>query len=398
MVKFVETVQEKSSILPEKNIYENKSDSNDEFQIILSEKISSNEKVSQSEKNKSKIQKNKNKKLTNKTKEKESEDIKEVSEKKFKQSTEIEKLKQKIISALFYLKNIDKESYKKFVKDYLEERNNITDKHISLIEKISLMNYKKLLKLLADIKEEIKKVLAKKLFIPEVESSLAKENEKEMFVKKFTKKGKLVIENYTQKSQNSEPDIIKFDIKTPSSNDLSNNNIMNNPHSSSSILNKPAELMHNVSNSLPKIDLNDVFEQIVQKARISIMENKSDVIIKLKPEFLGKVVLKMELSGNKISGKIIVDNVFTHKLFIENLNQLKVSFQEMGLSIENFDIGLNNYNNFNFSENSFSERKVKLLGNKTISIDDDILEEIPDEIIADYELTEWLASNINLVA
>lgn len=86
------------------------------------------------------------------------------------------------------------------------------------------------------------------------------------------------------------------------------------------------------------IDKKQVFDQIIEKARLIVDENKQEIRIKLKPDVLGELVLKMEIEDKAILAKIMVDNYRTKELIETNLFLLKEEMRENGLEIKTFEV------------------------------------------------------------
>jgi len=317
---------------------------------------------------------------------------------------DIEEMKKEIlllIDSLFIdiLKKENSFELKNILNKYFNKSGILDDKNIKILENISLLNYKKIVLLLSELKkslssEKIGKFEKSKMNVKMMDEK--DDNSIQKFADKFRDNGKLTI----KKSYKSIKNIHKYQVENSPIKFNNNSNIkgaINLIHSNLSKNDNIVELKEVAQSNQPKIDIDDIFEKIVQKAKVTLMDNKSEIVIKLKPEFLGKMTMKLELSGNKLSGKIMVDNKFTQKLFVENFHQLKVAFQDMGLSVENFDIGLNNYQDFNFAENKGNNDKVSF-GNR-VHISGEEIDDISAHNISDnYETVGWLANNVNLVA
>lgn len=82
----------------------------------------------------------------------------------------------------------------------------------------------------------------------------------------------------------------------------------------------------------------DIFKQIVEKAKFNIEDYKQEIRIKLKPEILGELMLKMEMEKGFILAKIMVDNYRTKEIIEANLYQLKEDMRENGLEIKTFEV------------------------------------------------------------
>ena len=96
------------------------------------------------------------------------------------------------------------------------------------------------------------------------------------------------------------------------------------------------------SNSLTEniIKFQDLMGKLVEKAQVAINNGKSEVLISLNPEYLGKVRLKISMEGDNFVGKIFVDNAEIKDIFTKNLDTVITSLNEIGINIEGFDVML----------------------------------------------------------
>jgi len=88
---------------------------------------------------------------------------------------------------------------------------------------------------------------------------------------------------------------------------------------------------------LPK-QLESVIHQLVDKSKVTIGQGKSEIEIKLKPEYLGKVHLKVSLEKGVIVARLAVENVIVGKALEDNLAQLKNQMAEQGLNFSQVNI------------------------------------------------------------
>ncbi len=144
--------------------------------------------------------------------------------------------------------------------------------------------------------------------------------------------------------------------------------------------------------SMKKVNVQELINKVANRIKITLGENKSEVVMNLKPEFLGKVSIKMEFKGKTLSAKFMVDNIYAEKILKENLSQLKVHLQDMGMEVQNFDISLNSKRNFDF--NAFSDFQSQQENHNHISSQE---EEWLPIIMENYDNLGWIAQNINLV-
>ena len=115
--------------------------------------------------------------------------------------------------------------------------------------------------------------------------------------------------------------------------------------------------------NLPEVDKKELIDQIVNKAKFILDDNKQEIKIKLKPEILGELMLKMEVEKGSVLAKIMVDNYRTKELIEANLYQLKQDMKENGLEIKTFEVFVGSNNDFdreNRQEFDFNQKRGKL--------------------------------------
>ena len=70
-----------------------------------------------------------------------------------------------------------------------------------------------------------------------------------------------------------------------------------------------------------EIPKDEVLKQIIDKGKAIISDEKSEIRIKLKPEILGELVLKIELEKGVVVAKVLVDNYRVKELLETNIYQ-----------------------------------------------------------------------------
>ena len=127
------------------------------------------------------------------------------------------------------------------------------------------------------------------------------------------------------------------------------------------------------NDGLQEVDKKEVTQQIVDKVKLIVNDNKQEIRIKLKPEILGELMLKMEVVKGDVLAKIMVDNHRTKELIEANLFQLKEDMKENSLEIKTFEVFVGS--NEDFDREDTEQFNFKKRQNK-IKIKDDELKEI----------------------
>lgn len=127
-----------------------------------------------------------------------------------------------------------------------------------------------------------------------------------------------------------------------------------------------------------RIDKKMVFEQMVEKAKLIADDNKQEIRIKLKPEILGELILKMEVEKGALLAKVLVDNYRTKELIEANLYQFKEEMKDNGWEIKTFEVFVGTNEDFErekrkefYLNKRPSKLKIKNNGSKEIKIYDE---------------------------
>lgn len=92
-------------------------------------------------------------------------------------------------------------------------------------------------------------------------------------------------------------------------------------------------------------------DQLADKAVMTINEGNTEIEIQVKPEHLGKLVLKVGLDDGILTGKIYTSSLEIKEFLQENLDILRNSLREQGLVFASLDVDVgsqSNPNNFNY--------------------------------------------------
>ncbi|TKZ36024.1 flagellar hook-length control protein FliK [Brachyspira catarrhinii] len=134
------------------------------------------------------------------------------------------------------------------------------------------------------------------------------------------------------------------------------------------------------------IKFQDLMGKLVEKAQVAINNGKSEVLMSLNPEYLGKVRLKISMEGDNFVGKIFVDNAEIKDIFTKNLDTVITSLNEIGINIEGFDVMLRqDMPNEEFSEfadnNSFGR-----FGGEDGDFVEEVVEDVKNYIVPERKL------------
>lgn len=127
------------------------------------------------------------------------------------------------------------------------------------------------------------------------------------------------------------------------------------------------------ANFTQDINREDLVQQIVEKVVVEKVEikegiDKQEVKIRLKPDYLGELILKVEAKEGSIQAKIFVDNYQTKEIIELSLFQLKEQLEENNLDIKTFEVFVGTNEDFEREKrngHTFRKKQEKLkLGTK----------------------------------
>lgn len=92
------------------------------------------------------------------------------------------------------------------------------------------------------------------------------------------------------------------------------------------------------------LDPQSVIEQVVKGIVLRNSGATSEVRMRLQPEHLGDVSLKLSVTGNTITANIVAQNAHVRDMLLSNQQQLARSLSEAGLSLGNFSVDVSGGN------------------------------------------------------
>lgn len=96
------------------------------------------------------------------------------------------------------------------------------------------------------------------------------------------------------------------------------------------------------------VDPKSIIEQIVKKAELLIRENNSEMKIQLKPEHLGKMMIKVVMDNGVLTARFITENQHVKQLLESNMHTLRQNLEASGIRVERTEVSVqtNNSNQF----------------------------------------------------
>lgn len=128
-----------------------------------------------------------------------------------------------------------------------------------------------------------------------------------------------------------------------------------------------------------------VLDQIVEKIKVSSLENEAQMNIQLKPEHLGKLSMEVVSRQGILTAHITVENEKTKEMLEQNIQSLRESLENKGLVIQALEVavGQNKNDDRQTYEGSKTNRNVSDIINRMMN--EEIIEE---EIQADNQFDD----------
>jgi hypothetical protein len=123
------------------------------------------------------------------------------------------------------------------------------------------------------------------------------------------------------------------------------------------------------------VDINAVIEQVVKGIVIQNSGTSSQIRLRLQPEHLGEVTVKLTVSGNSISANVVAQNAGVRGALVGAQTQLSRSLADAGLSLGSFSVNVSGGNADSANERQQAQQHAsgfKLGGwNASLSLNDD---------------------------
>lgn len=165
----------------------------------------------------------------------------------------------------------------------------------------------------------------------------------------------------------TEVDITKVNTQVSTSNDQNQQLDQQNPQAIGDIklgtINNQTEVQKTVFSMPQPVKSSEVLNQVVEQAKVIIGQDKSEMVIQLKPDHLGKLELKVVTEQGIVAAKFIAESQQVKEIIETNMQLLKDSLQKQGITIDSVNVQVghdqNEYqqNSYQSSNNSSSKRQ-----------------------------------------
>ncbi|WIF94638.1 flagellar hook-length control protein FliK [Caminicella sporogenes] len=108
------------------------------------------------------------------------------------------------------------------------------------------------------------------------------------------------------------------------------------------------------------LELGKIFNQIIENAKTYINDDNSQITIKLKPDFLGNLSMKIIVERGILIAKFDVESQIVKQAIEANLEDLRNALSEKGFEIKEFSVSVNQDSSYNQSTfDRYKGKKVK---------------------------------------
>ena len=107
----------------------------------------------------------------------------------------------------------------------------------------------------------------------------------------------------------------------------------------------------------------EIINQIIEKAKVVITADKSEMMMDLKPESLGKLSLKVVTEQGIVMAKFVAESEQVKQILESNMQLLKDSLEKQGMSIQGFSVSVRQDSNSSSEswQNSQTQRQASSL-------------------------------------
>ncbi len=99
----------------------------------------------------------------------------------------------------------------------------------------------------------------------------------------------------------------------------------------------PIESIRTERQSVPA---GEIISQIVEKAGVVITQDKSEMVMELKPESLGRISLKVVTENGIVMAKLVAENKQVQQVLETNLQTLRESMERQGINVQSLSVSV----------------------------------------------------------
>ncbi len=164
-----------------------------------------------------------------------------------------------------------------------------------------------------------------------------------------------------------------------SNSNTSTNNVMNNIMFTQDAKGQATTFNTIINNRMTQnVNQQDIINQLVEKMKVNINGDTSEVRITLRPEHLGDVTLKIATQNGIVKAEFLAENETVKALIEANFQDLQDTLRQKGLEVSDFTTGLLSEQNQGGNARSNKDREARK--NNTVDSFDEEEENMLEEI------------------
>jgi flagellar hook-length control protein FliK len=88
------------------------------------------------------------------------------------------------------------------------------------------------------------------------------------------------------------------------------------------------------------LDPKELISQVVNKAQLLLKQNSSEMNIQLKPDFLGKMTIKVTLADGVVTARFLTENQQVKNVLEQNIQSLRQSLEAQGIKVDKTEVNV----------------------------------------------------------
>lgn len=102
---------------------------------------------------------------------------------------------------------------------------------------------------------------------------------------------------------------------------------------------------------------NELMKQVVDQAKVLVNDNRSEMVMQLKPDSLGKLTLKIVTENGIVAAKFVAESQQVKQVLESNMQTLKDSLEKQGMSVQSVSVSVGQQGSQNSGQREAFERR-----------------------------------------
>jgi len=115
-----------------------------------------------------------------------------------------------------------------------------------------------------------------------------------------------------------------------------------------------------LSNNTNMQETIDIIEQVAEQVDVTLIEDKSEMVIKLKPDHLGKVTMQISVENGNVTAKFLAESQRVKEILESNFQDLKDMLNKQGMVVQDLSVSVGN----DRQNQEFESRRQGLFGRR----------------------------------